>query len=619
MRAPPERLVRPSIAAFDGSDSALDAGIVAAGGASPALAGEPPCAESAGGRKVPGVLRTVRQRAILVFIWLSELVLTLAGRRRPYGILSIDLSGELAEEGNEQQLLGILRRPATDYFSLISLLRWAREDSHLSAVILRCEDFQASWARVQGIRRAIERLRAAGKRVWVHLDAGGVLEYYLASAAERISLPPSGRLDVTGLSSEAVFLLGALEKVGIKADLVQMGRYKSAAEIFTRRDMSPAHREMIESLVDDLYGQLIDGVAAGRGLDPAAVRETFDGGPFLVREATAARLIDHEAYYDEVEAELVEACGGAAVLDRQAYGRRRGREIQRQVLRHPHRTLALVHVSGTIKSGESIPGPDGASAVGSTAVAAALKEVRERDDVRGVILRVASPGGSGLASDLMWREIVRTREKKPVVVSCGDLAASGGYYVAVAGGPILAEPGTITGSIGVVAGKANLRQLYDRVGVTKELVTRGRNAKIHSDYEPLGEQERERIQAEASSFYGLFLDRVATARHLSVEAVASAAEGRVWTGRQAWTRGLIDELGGLEEALDAAKKMAGLPVTEPVAVERFPRPRRLWKLSFDLNLPSQRVASDLLASLPALRFLLRERVWTILPFHLRFF
>lgn len=568
---------------------------------------------------MPIVLRALRRRAAFAFVWLSELVLSLIGRRRPYGILSIDLSGELSEEGSEQHFFGILRRPATDYFSLISLLRWAREDPNLTAVILRCGDFHASWARVQGIRRAIERLKATGKRVWVHLDAGGVLEYYLASAAERISLPAAGTLDIAGLSSEAVFLLGALEKVGIKADLVQMGRYKSAAEMFTRRDMSPPHREMIESLVDDLYGQLVDGVAAGRGLDPAAVREIFDRGPFMAREAAEARLVDREAYYDEVEAELVEACGGAAILDRQAYGRRRGRAIQLEVLRGPSRTLALVHINGTIKSGESIPGPEGASAVGSTAVATALKEVRERDDVHGVILRVASPGGSGIASDLMWREIVRTREKKPVVVSCGDLAASGGYYVAVAGGPIVAEAGTITGSIGVVAGKANLRQLYERIGVTKEIVTRGRNAKIHSDYEPLGERERERLQSEANSFYDLFLERVAKARHLSVEAVASAAEGRVWTGRQAWTRGLIDELGGLEEALEAAKKLIGLPATEAVAVERFPRSRRLWKLSFDLNLPTQGAAIELLSSLPTLRFLLRERLWTILPFHLRFF
>jgi len=235
------------------------------------------------------------------------------------------------------------------------------------------------------------------------------------------------------------------------------------------------------------------------------------------------------------------------------------------------------------------------------------------------VLRISSPGGSGVASDLMWREVVRTREKKPVVISCGDLAASGGYYVAVGGSPIFAEAGTITGSIGVIAGKANLRSLYDRIGVTKEMVTRGKHAAIHSDYVPLGDQERARIQAEAESFYRMFVDRVATSRRLSTEAVEAAAQGRVWTGRQALSRGLIDELGGIDDALDRAKTLSGIPAGEPVLVERHPRPRRLWKLSLDLPLPSWMHAPELISLPPMLRLLLSERVWTLLPFHFRFF
>jgi protease-4 len=444
-------------------------------------------------------------------------------------------------------------------------------------------------------------------------------EYYLATAADRISLAPAGSLDVTGLSSEAIFFLGGLEKLGIQADIIQMGRYKAAAEPFTRKDMSPEHREMMESLVDDLYGQLIEGVTGGRGLEPAAARELLDRGPFMAKEALSAKLVDRLAYEDEVESELVEVCGGATKIDHQTYSRRRGREVQRRALQRSTATLGLLHVCGTIKSGESIPGPEGANGVGAATLATALEELRERDDIRAVVLRVASPGGSGLASDLMWRELVRTRETKPVVVSCGDVAASGGYYVAVAGAPVFAEPGTITGSIGVIAGKANLRGLYDRLGVTKEFVTRGKHAKIHSDYLPLEGDERARLQAEAEGFYEIFLDKVADARKLSHEAAASVAEGRVWTGRQAWARGLVDELGGIEEALGAAKKLVGIPVDEPVLVERFPRPRRLWKLAVDLNLPNQSRVSDLVSLLPALRFVVRERVWALLPFHLRFF
>jgi protease IV len=353
------------------------------------------------------------------------------------------------------------------------------------------------------------------------------------------------------------------------------------------------------------------------------VRDLFDRGPFLGEEALEAKLVDRRAYLDELQAELVERSGGesrAPLLDRATYGRRRTREVQRQVLRRARGTFAVLNVSGTIKSGDSMPGPEGASATGSDAVASALKELRERDDVRAVIIRISSPGGSGVASDLMWREVARTREKKPVVVSCGDVAASGGYYVAVGGSPIFAEAGTITGSIGVIAGKANLRGLYDRIGVNKEIVSRGKHAHIHSDYVPLGEPERARIRAEAESLYRLFVDRVASSRRLSTEAVDAVAEGRVWTGRQAWTRGLVDQLGGLDDAFEAAKTLVGVPADEPVQIERHPRPRRMWKLSLDLALPTRMLQLPELLGVPLpLRVLLRDRVWALWPFDIRFF
>lgn len=563
--------------------------------------------------------RALRRGVLLGFLAAYERVLSLLGRRGPYGVLTVELGGDLAEEGGEQRLFGLVRRAATDYLSHLSLLRWARDDARVTGVLIRSAGLDIGWARLQGLRRAVQALRAAGKRVWVHLDHAGVHEYYLASAAERVSLAPSATLDVAGLSSEAVFLLDALEKVGVEADVVQMGRYKAAAEMFTRRDMSAPHREMIESLVDDLYGQLVDGVAAGRDMEPADVRALVDRGPFVAREALEAKLVDALCYGDEAETSLAEACGGAPIIDRPAYARRRGGEIRRQVLRAGRGTLALLTATGTIKGGESIPGVESARAVGAATVAAALKDLRERDDVRAVVLRVASPGGSGAASDSMWREITRTREKKPVVVSLGDVAASGGYYVALAGGPVFAEAGTITGSIGVIAGRANLRKLYDRVGVAKEMVSRGRNAAIFSDYVPLDEGARERIRAEAETFYRDFVVKVAAARRLSPEAAEAAAEGRVWTGRQAWTRGLVDELGGLEEAIAAAKALIGVPPEEPIAIEKYPRARRLWKLSVDLNLPAQGSLANLLGGLRGLGFILRDRVWAVLPFDLRFF
>jgi protease-4 len=565
------------------------------------------------------VWRTIRRLIAAALLRSSEWVLARFGRRQPYGVLVLELSGDLAEEGGEQRVFGLLRRQTGDYLSVITLLRWARDDARLRGVHIRCDDLQANWARLQGLRRSLERLRAAGKHVWVHLERAGVREYYLASAAERVSLTPATTLDVTGLSSEAIFLLDALQKVGVQADVVQMGRYKSAGEMFVRRDMSAPHREMMESLVDDLYGQVVDAVSASRRLEPDAVRERLGRGPYIPAEAQAAGLVDAIAYADESERDLTAACGGAPTIDRTAYAARRGREMRLEALRRQRATLALLYVGGTIKPGESFPGPEGARATGSATVAAALEQVRKRDDIGAVVVRVASPGGSVLGSDLIWRDMLRTRETKPVVVSFGDVAASGGYYIALAGTSVLAEAGTITGSIGVIAGKATLRGVYDRLGVRKELVSRGRHATMNSDYVPLDEEAHERIRTQAEAFYRDFLAKVSTARGLSDDASAAAAEGRVWTGRQALERGLVDELGGLEEAFASAKRAMGVASDEPVNIERVPKPRRLWKLSVDLNLPNQGALLELINVLPSLRFLLRERVWAVLPFSLRFF
>ena len=572
-----------------------------------------PAATAAHG--LPRMWRAIRRRLAIGVLHAASWL----GRRRDYGVLTLTLTGELAEDAGESRLLGLLRRPPTDYLAVLTLLRWARTDPQLQGVLLRVDDLRGSWARIQGLRRAVERLRAAGKRVWVHLERAGMSEYYLASAAERVLVTPAATLDVTGLASEALFVREALDKLGVEAEVVHVGKYKSAGEMVTRSGMSEPHREMLEALVEDLFGQIADGVAAGRGLDATVARDTLGRGPFVAAEAQAGGLIDGTAYADQAEQQLAEACGHAEVIERDDYARRRGRAMRLDALRRATRTVALLHVGGTIKPGESVSRPDGGGATGSTSMAAALKAVRERTDVAALILRVASPGGSALASDLIWRELERTRAAKPVIVSCGDVAASGGYYVALAGKPVLAEAGTITGSIGVVAGKATLRGLYDRLGLRKETVARGRHASLFSDYVPLDDDGRARIQAQADAFYRDFTAKVAAARGLSPEAVEACAQGRVWTGRQAHGFGLVDELGGLEEAFDAARRTLGLPLDQPLLVERLSRPRRLFDLSFLSRLPRGGVLDGLLGDLPAWRFLLRERVWALMPFEIRFF
>ncbi len=551
---------------------------------------------------------------LLAWSYASEALLYALGRRPPYGILKLELSGEISEEPAEYRLFGVLQPRRDDYFNLVALLRWAREDAALAGVFIRCDTLRIGWAKVQELRDSITALRQAGKTVWVHLLHGGVREYVLAAAADHVVLPPAATLDVAGLSSEVTFLAGTLQKLGIEAELVQMGKYKSAAETFTRADMSAPHREMAESLVHDLYEQVIESVAEGRGMTPDTVRAAIDRGPFTGPEAEREHLVDALLYEDEAEQRLRAQCGNRPVIERAAYFARRFRIARREALRHPGVAIGLMHVTGTIKSGESVSGTDAASACGAAAATRDLKTLRERRDVAAVVIRIASPGGSGLASDLIWHEVLRTRKQKPVVISFGDVAASGGYYIGVAGKPVVAEPGTITGSIGVLAGKAVLKGLYTHLGVTKEIISRGRHAGLYSDYIPLGPEERQRLHAEAEYFYADFMQKVAAGRQLSADAVAAAAEGRVWSGRQAQALGLIDQFGGIERAIDEAKVLAGLPPEARVAVQRYPRRRRLLKLSFNLSPPQSR-----LRIVPWLRFIAGERVWAILPFNFKFF
>lgn len=559
--------------------------------------------------------RQLQRYGLLAYLSLTEAVLRSFGRRPPYGVLTIGISGDLTETPGVYRLFGLPQRNRDDYFNLVALLRWAREDPQVRGVFVRCGDLRAGWAKVQEIRRSLDALRTAGKTVWVYLAHAGLREYVLASAAHRVVLAPAGTLDIAGLSSEVTFVAGTLKKLGVEAEIIQMGKYKSAAETFTRDTMSEPHREMVESLIQDLYDQIVDAVSEGRRVDRDHIRGALDRGPFTAQEAVREQLVDVLLYEDEAEEQLRAQCDQAPTIESAQYFSRRSRLVRREVARRSRTSIGILHLAGTVKMGESFPGPEGASACGAAAVARDLKELRERIDIGAVVIRIASPGGSGLASDLMWHEVVRTRERKPVVVSFGDVAASGGYYVGVAGSPVVAEGGTITGSIGVLAGKAVLRGLYDQLGVTKEVVTRGRHAALYSDYIPLGDEERTRLRSEAESFYADFVHKVASGRKMSTEAVAAVAEGRVWTGRQACARGLVDHLGGIEYALDTAKALAGLAPDELVRAERYPRPKRLWKVSLNLDPPQSRLTG----LLPWMRFVVGERIWAILPFNFRFF
>ena len=544
------------------------------------------------------------------FFWGSELIARVCGRREAYNTLHLDLSGALSEEQGGS-LTALWRTPDLDFLTLTTLLRWAREDNSLQAVLLTVADLDAGWARLQGVRRSLLALRQAGKQVWVHLTEGDTHEYYLASAADSVVLAPAGHLAITGLAAEALFFKGALDKLGVQAQVQQAGQYKSAGEPFTRQSMSGPHREMLEGLLDDLYDQVTSDIAGARNKSKAEVQKLIDQGLFLAREALTAGLVDHIAYEDEVPALLEAKIGSVRPIEAGAYRRRRARELRRRLLRDAPCKIALVTVGGPIKRGETVNSPEGPRAVGSSSFARDLKHVREDPHVAAVVMRVASPGGSGVASDLMWHELLRTRACKPLIISMGDVAASGGYYLALAGDKVFAEEGTITGSIGVIAGKAILHDLYTSLGVGKEILTRGQRAALFSDYVGFAPSDRERLDFEVQAFYRDFVEKVARCRSLTAEAVELSAQGRIWSGRQAWTRGLIDAMGGLEEALAEAKRRVGLPTERPVVIERLPKPPSFWRLSSLVRLVPR-------GQMTTPWWWTRERVWAILPFSLRF-
>ena len=525
--------------------------------------------------------------------------------------MRLNLHGGLPEESGFS-LTNLWHRAELDFFSAASLLRWIREDDRVKAVVLSIADLEVGWSRLQSLRRSLVALRHAGKHVWAHLTEGGMREYYLASAADTILVAPAGHLMITGIAAETMFFKGALDKLGITPQVRRAGQYKAAAEPFTRESLSPANREMLENLLDDLYGQIVDDIAVARQKNKGEVQELIDHGLFLAREAAAAGLIDHVVYEDELTSLLEAQIGTVETIETADYQRQRGRVLRRRLLREDVRgKIAVLTVSGPIKRGESMDGGEGTHAVGSTSFATNIKGVREDESVAAIVVRIASPGGSGLASDLMWRELVKTSEVKPVVVSMGDVAASGGYYLALAGKRVFAEAGTITGSIGVIAGKAVLHDLYTRVGVNKDIITRGKKAALFSDYREFSPSEQERLDFEIQAFYQDFVDKVATCRSLSVEAVEPSAQGRVWSGRQAWARGLVDEIGGLEEALIEAKRRAGFAPDTPMMIERFPKAPSLWRLPKILrSLPRTQVG------LPW--WWMHERVWAIMPFSIRF-
>ncbi len=453
----------------------------------------------------------------------------------------------------------------------IDVIERAKTDPRIKALVLRPVSGGALWAQVQELRAAVEDFKTSGKPVIAFLESAGAHEYYLASAADRIVMMPAGQLDLTGLASYEVFFRGALDKLGIFPDLLHIGEYKTAANTFTEHEFTPAHREMTASLNRDWYAQLVEAIAQGRKVSDQAASTLLGGGPYLAEAARDAGLVDELAYDDQLDDG--EPLRGLQPLDAEQYA-----EAPRQAAGAPSGRIALLYAVGTIASGESSFDSPTGLVLGSDTFTEWVRKVRVDPGIRAVVVRIDSPGGSAIASEVMWRELMLTRDVKPLVVSMGDVAASGGYYIAAPAHVIVAEPGTLTGSIGVVTGKFVLREALDKLGIGTGTVTEGAAADIYSPLRPFSPEERARLEDQMQAVYDLFVSRVAEGRQQSASAIDAVGQGRVWTGHQARERGLLDELGGLDRAIAIAKQRAKLDPDRPVTLEVYPPRRSVYDL-----------------------------------------
>lgn len=468
---------------------------------------------------------------------------------------------------------------------LVAAIHRAAEDRRVAGLIARVQLTASPSAAVQELREAIVAFTAAKPSLAWAETYPGTLSYYLASAFGEVWMQPAGSVGLIGFASNATFLRDAFDKAGIEAQIVARGEYKSAANRFTEHGFTEAHREAVTRMLRSVQEQVWQGVGASRKLDAAALDALADRAPLLREDAASSGLIDRIGFRDEAYARIAEMVGVTDVSEDNAPPRlyvSRYAAASRSRLtppvpsvpgRRPKPTVAVVNVDGTIVDGRGGPQflPLGASTVGSDTVGPALREAAADESVSAIVLRVNSPGGSVLASETLWREVKRARERgKPVVASMGAVAASGGYYISVAADAIVANPATITGSIGVITGKLVIRDLLQRLGVGSDTVRTNANADAWSIEAPFTPQQRAHREAEADLVYADFLQRVAQGRNLTADAVDRVARGRIWTGADALERGLVDELGGFRTALRRAKILAGLDEDTDVRTVTYP-------------------------------------------------
>jgi protease-4 len=550
---------------------------------------------------------------LVVVIMLGVPVLAILGiiyarRIKPNTVLVVRIEGEVPEATSQNSLQDIFNGPSTTVTDITEGIERARTDPHITVLELRVGENAMSMGKIQEIRDSIRSFNRARKLSVAYLEFATNRSYYLASACQTLVMLPKSEFHLHGMMASTTFLRGTFDKLGIYPDFLHIGDYKNATNVYTEKKFTAAHREATKGLVDDWYRQFVQGVAASRNMLPEQVEKLIAGGPYNTNDAPATGLVDRVAYADEVRNFVDQKNHG--------YDRRVGLHtyLDRTEKFAAHK-IAVIYAVGEIGPGRSSASPLGAEMMGSETIADQFQRARSDDSVKAVVVRVDSPGGVAYSSEVIRHELELTRQVKPVVVSMSDVAASGGYWLAMSADRIIAEPGTITGSIGVLMGKFNMQGLYEKLGLSTDYVATTSNSTLEYPFQNFTPEQREVELRNMRETYLDFLEGVASGRHMKVEDVDKIAQGRVWTGERARQLGLVDELGGLHTAIARARELAKIPADERVSLLSLPEHRSIIE-----RLLATSDEDAALGPTPSLRVWLGKlkslagySVWTIVP------
>jgi protease-4 len=523
--------------------------------------------------------------------------------------LEIKLSGEIQERHMPSFPMDFFFKEPLSMHDVWMNIRKAKVDSRIRCILLRLGYLGCDWAKIEELRDAVLDFRKSGKKAYAYIDEAPDFdkEYYLATSCDRVILYPLGWLGINGIGGHIPFFKHTLNKLGIEAQFEHVEEYKTAYNMFTEEKFTPAHKRMMESIYGNLFSQYVKGVAEARGKSEEEIRELIDQGFYHAEDALKTGLVDDLLFEDELEELLKEEGKKLYRITHEKYkkiklsssGLSRGKKI------------ALIYGMGLIHSGESL-----SQTMGGATVSRWLRTARKDKSIAAVVFRVDSPGGSAVASDVIWREVFLTKKEKPIIVSMSDVAGSGGYWVSMAANKIIAQPQTLTGSIGVISGKFNMSELYKKLGITNERLTYGKRADIFSTFRTFTPEERKELKREILWIYDQFLAKAAEGRNLSKEEVDKIGKGRVWTGIQAKERGLVDEIGGLSRALELAKELAGIPADRSVKLVIWPQKVSFFSALFGRSQTRSQpnLKPDLQKILSTVELLERERALAIMPF-----